>query len=273
MRKGSTVPNGTHDHSQNASPGEGAGPACPITGCQTDHARFGRDDHFLDLGMVPTEDDDPVPGDFTFEVGAVSVTAAQEGDDTPPHITLTVCQPQREGGNRDTDARLNAQRARQTARALWRAADAINGEQPVPTPLTGGADAPPVLAGPAASGTIEVFDHCPFWCGGRNDDREDHGEWHGSLLVGAYPASGTTKKGWPLKLYAQLVQPFMQGRVSREEYLRHRDPLIEIALGDDVIARMAPPAARSLAAGLVRLADVVEGLTRLAAVHRAAQDA
>ena len=56
----------------------------------------------------------------------------------------------------------------------------------------------------------------------------------------------------------------MHGRVSREEYLRHRDLLVEITLGDEVIARMAPSAARSLAAGLVRLADVEEGLTRFA---------
>ena len=245
-----------------------SGVACPITGCQTDHARCGRDDHFLDLGMVPICEPDPVPGNFTFEVGAVSVTCAQERED-PPHITLTVCQPQHDGGIRDTDARLNAERARQTALALWRAADAISGEQPVPVPP---GEQHPQPGRPADAGTVDLYDHCPWWCHSREEDREDHPEWHGATMTGIYPAEEMTE-GQRSGLSAQLVQRFMHGRVNWEEYLRHRDPLVEIALGDDVIARMVPAAARSLAAGLVQLADVEEGLTRLAAVPRTARGA
>ena len=121
----------------------------------------------------------------------------------------------------------------------------------------------------AAPETVELYDHCPQWCGSRDEDREDHPDHHGSVSVGGFRAIGTTEQGWPLTLHASLAQRFLHGVWDREEYLRERDPFIEIALGDEVIARLEPPAARALAAGLVRLADVEEGLTRLAAASRA----
>ena len=157
----------------------------------------------------------------------------------------------------------------QAALTLWRAADAISGEQPVPAPSD---EQHPQLSQAADAGTVDLYDHCPWWCHSREEDREDHPEWHGTTMAGIYPAEKMTE-GQRSGLSTQLVQRFMHGRVNREEYLRHRDALVEIALGDDVIARMAPSAARSLAAGLVRLADVEEGLVSLTAVDRTAQDA
>ncbi len=116
---------------------------------------------------------------------------------------------------------------------------------------------------------IEKYDYCPRWCASREDDREDHGDDHQSVPVGAYPAVGTTKEGWPSTLTADLAQRFMHGRVDREEYLRHRHAVVELVLGDEVIVRLLPSAARSLAAGLVHLADLEEGLTRTAAPQAA----
>ena len=153
--------------------------------------------------------------------------------------------------------------------ALWRAADAISGEQPVPASC---GEQHSQRSQAADAGTVDLYDHCPWWCASREEDREDHLEWHGTTMAGIYPAEKMTE-GQRSGLYAQLVQRFMHGRVDREEYLRHRDPLVELSLGDEVIARMAPSAARSLAAGLVRLADVEEGLVSLAAAGRAAQGA
>ncbi len=52
---------------------------------------------------------------------------------------------------------------------------------------------------------IEMYDgYCPRWCASREDDREDHGDDHQSVPVGAYLAVGTTKEGWPATLTADL---------------------------------------------------------------------
>lgn len=104
-----------------------------------------------------------------------------------------------------------------------------------------------------ADGGLTARDGCESWCLVERDEHEEHRDPHSSRseMVTSWGSDGEAAD-----VFLRLIRPYVEGVPLDQIKDRHID--VELSLGDDVLLTVVPPVARSLAAALVRLADLAE---------------